>query len=156
MTPQFVLSEIFKCMPMCFISILVTNLANTSIAEVKCSKCKNVYEASVIDHIDLSEDRDMIKSLRSGKANRVQCPKCKKVMYLDRSIVVNFEPENMIVIWDKKARSKAAKESLIEDYRSVISFNEILSEIAEETEFSIITKLDKLKALLDDYQKTHK
>ena len=39
----------------------------------------------------------------------------------------------------------------MEDYRSVISFNEILSEIGEETEFSIITQLDKLKILLDNY-----
>ncbi|MHA1944055.1 MAG: CpXC domain-containing protein [Candidatus Thorarchaeota archaeon] len=131
-------------------------MANTSVVEVKCSKCKNVYETDVIDHIDLSEDRDIIKSLKTGKANRVQCPKCKKVMYLDRSIVVNFEPENRIVVFDKKARTKAAKEDLMEDYRSVISFNEILSEIGEETEFSIITKLDKLKVLLDDYLKAHK
>jgi hypothetical protein len=115
-----------------------------------------VYESDVIDHIDLSEDRDLIKPLKSGKANRVQCPKCKKVMYLDRSIVINFEPDNRIVLYDKKARSKAAKEALLEDYRSVIAFNEILSEVGEETEFEIITKLDKLKALLNEYQKAHK
>jgi predicted RNA methylase len=77
-------------------------------------------------------------------------------MYLDRSIVVNFEPENVIVVFDKKARTKVAKESLMEDYRRVVSFNEILSEVAEETEFSIITKLDKLKVMLDDYLKAHK
>ncbi|MFW9794697.1 MAG: CpXC domain-containing protein [Candidatus Thorarchaeota archaeon] len=130
-------------------------MANTSVAEVKCSKCKNVYEADVIDHIDLSEDRDLIRPLKAGKANRVQCPKCKKVMYLDRSIVVNFEPENKIVIYDKKARTKVAKESLMEDYHSVISFNEILSEVAEETEFTIISKLDKLKVMLDEYVKAH-
>ena len=75
---------------------------------------------------------------------------------MDRSIVINFEPENRIVLYDKKARTKAAKEHLLQDYQSVISFNEILSEIGEETEFEIITKLDKLKALLDDYQKAHK
>jgi hypothetical protein len=115
-----------------------------------------VYEADVIDHIDLSEDRDLIKPLKTGKANRVQCPKCKKVMYMDRSIVINFEPENVIVLFDKKARSKAVKESLMEDYRSVISFNEILSDIGEETEFTIITKLDKLKKMLDDYLNAHK
>ena len=131
-------------------------VASTSVTEVKCSKCKNVYESDVVDHIDLSEDRDLIKPLKSGKANRVQCPKCKKVMYLDRSIVINFEPENRIVLYDKKARTKAAKEALMEDYRSVIAFNEILSEVGEETEFEIITKLDKLKALLSDYQKAHK
>ncbi|MHA2024569.1 MAG: CpXC domain-containing protein [Candidatus Thorarchaeota archaeon] len=131
-------------------------MASTSVSEIKCSKCKNVYEADVIDHIDLSEDRDLIKPLKTGKANRVQCPKCKKVMYMDRSIVINFEPENVIVLFDKKARSKAVKESLMEDYRSVISFNEILSDIGEETEFTIITKLDKLKKMLDDYLNAHK
>ena len=83
----------------------------------------------MIDHIDLSEDRDMIKPLKTGKANRVQCPKCKKVMYLDRSIVVNFEPENVIVVFDKKARTKVAKESLMEDYRRVVCFKEIQSEV---------------------------
>ncbi len=137
-------------------TILVSKVASISVAEVKCLKCKNVYEAEVIDHIDLSEDQDMIRALKTGKANRVQCPKCKKVMYLDRSIVVNFEPENKIVLYDKKARTKAAKDSLMEDYRSVISFNEILSEIAEETEFTIITDLAKLKVMLDDYVKVHR
>lgn len=131
-------------------------MASTSVTEVRCSKCKYVYEADVIDHIDLSEDRDLIKSLKTGKANRVQCPKCKKVMYMDRSIVINFEPENVIVLFDKKARTKAAKESFLEDFRNVVSFNEILSEVGEETEFTIITKLDKLKVMLDDYLKAHK
>jgi phage FluMu protein Com len=133
----------------------VTILASTSLAEVKCSKCKRVYEADVVDHIDLSEDRDMIKALRAGKANRVQCPKCKKVMYLKRSIVVNFEPENKIVVFDPQARTKAAKESLIQDYRSIISFNEILSEIGEDTEFLVISKLDILKSMLKEYTKAH-
>lgn len=131
-------------------------VASTSVAEVKCSKCKNVYESDVIEHIDLSEDRDLIKPLKSGKANRVQCPKCKKVMYLDRSIVINFEPENRIVVYDKKARTKAAKDALMEDFRNVIAFNEILNEVGEETEFEIITKLDRLKTLLVEYQKAHK
>ncbi|MFW9767767.1 MAG: CpXC domain-containing protein [Candidatus Thorarchaeota archaeon] len=131
-------------------------MASTSVAEVKCSKCKNVYESDVIEHIDLSEDRDLIKPLKSGKANRVQCPKCKKVMYLDRSIVINFEPENRIVVYDKKARTKAAKDALMEDFRNVIAFNEILNEVGEETEFEIITKLDRLKTLLVEYQKAHK
>ena len=130
-------------------------MASTSLAEVKCSKCKRVYEADVVDHIDLSEDRDMIKALRAGKANRVQCPKCKKVMYLKRSIVVNFEPENKIVVFDPLARTKAAKESLIQDYRSIISFNEILSEIGEDTEFLVISKLDILKSMLKEYIKAH-
>ncbi len=143
-------------MPKCVTTILVTNLASTSIVEVRCSKCKNAYEADVIDHIDLSEDRELIKSLKAGRIGRVQCFKCKKVMYLDRSIVINFEPENRIVLFDKKVRTKAQKEPLMENYRSVIAFNEILSEVGEETEFSIITKLDKLKSLLEAYEKAHK
>ena len=134
----------------------MTILVGTSVAEVKCSKCKNVYETDVVDHIDLSEDRDMIKALRVGKANRTQCPKCKKVMYLKRSIVVNFEPENKIVVFDPTARTKAAKENFIQEFNSVISFNEILSEIGEETEFLVISKLDKLKAMLKEYLKAHK
>lgn len=131
-------------------------MASTSVTEVKCSKCKNAYEADVVDHIDLSEDREMIKALKSGKANRVQCPKCKKVMYLKRSVVVNFEPENRIVVFDPSARTKAAKENLIQDFHSVISFNETLSEIGEDTEFLVISKLDKLKSMLDDYMKLYK
>ena len=131
-------------------------MTSTSSTEVKCSKCKKVYEADVIDHIDLSEDRGMIKALKAGKANRVQCPKCKKVMYLKRSIVVNFEPENRIVLFDPKARTKAAKENLSHDYHSVITFNETLSEIAEETDFLVISKLDKLKSMLEAYLKAHK
>lgn len=131
-------------------------MAGTSLAEVKCSKCKNVYEAAVVDHIDLSEDQDMIKALKAGKANRVQCPKCRKVMYLSRSVVVNFEPENRIVVFDPSARTKAAKENLIQDFHSVISFNETLSEIGEETEFLVISKLDKLKTMLDEYIKLYK
>jgi NAD-dependent SIR2 family protein deacetylase len=133
----------------------VTTVASTSLAEVKCSKCNNVYETNVVDHIDLSEDRDMIKALKSGKANRVQCPKCKKVMFLKRSVVVNFEPENKIVVFDPSAQSMAAKENLLQDFHSVISFNETLSEIGEDTEFLVISKLDKLKSMLDEYLKLH-
>ncbi|MHA1964040.1 MAG: CpXC domain-containing protein [Candidatus Thorarchaeota archaeon] len=131
-------------------------MASKSLAEVKCSKCKTIYESDVVDHIDLSEDRDIIKSLKAGKANRVQCPKCKKVMFLQRSIVVNFEPENKIVVFDPKARTKVAKESFVQDYNSVISFNETLSEIGEETDFIVISKLDKLKTMLNDYLKAYK
>ena len=76
-------------------------------------------------------------------------------MYLKRSIVVNFEPENKIVVFDPLARTKAAKESLIQDYRSIISFNEILSEIGEDTEFLVISKLDILKSMLKEYIKAH-
>jgi phage FluMu protein Com len=134
----------------------VTILVGTSLSEVKCSKCKTVYETDVIDHVDLSEDRDLIKSLRTGKANRTQCPKCKKVMYLQRSIVVNFEPENRIVVFDPDAQTSGAKESFIEDFNSIISFNETLSEVGEETDFIVISKLDKLKSMLDDYMKAYK
>jgi predicted nucleic-acid-binding Zn-ribbon protein len=130
-------------------------LASTSNTEVKCVKCKNLYEAEVIDHVTLDEDRELIKSLRTGKANRVQCPKCKKVMYLDRSIVINFEPENRIVVFDPGARSKAEKDQLVTEFKNVISFNETLSEIGEETEFSVVSKLDELKGLLNEYSKAH-
>ncbi len=130
-------------------------MANTSNTEVKCVKCKNVYEAEVIDHVTLDEDRELIKSLRTGKANRVQCPKCKKVMFLDRSVVINFEPENRIVVYDPSAKKKTDKDQLIADYNSVVSFNETLSEIGGETEFSVVSKLDELKGLLKEYEKAH-
>jgi len=131
-------------------------VASTSTIEVKCEKCSNAYEAEVIDHVDLSVDRDLIKSLRTGKANRAQCPKCKKVMYIDRSIVLNFDPESLIVLFDPNAKSKSVKENIMNDYQSVISFNEILQETGEDTEFSIISDIKKLKNLLDEYDKAHK
>jgi len=133
----------------------VTRLTRTSIVEVKCEKCKTVYEAEVIDHIDLSEDREIIKSLKTGKSNRVQCSKCKKVMYLNRSVVVNFEPESHIVLFDPKARTNAQKEALMQDYHNVITFNEILQEVGEETEFTVLSNLSKFKDLLDQYMKAH-
>lgn len=77
-------------------------------------------------------------------------------MYLKRSIVVNFEPENRIVVFDPSARNNASKETLIQDYNSVISFNETLSEIGEEMEFIVISKLDRLKSLLEEYLKQYK
>ena len=130
-------------------------MAGKSTSEVKCVKCKNVYETDVIDHIDLSVDRDLVKNLKAGKANRVQCPKCKKVQYLDRSIVINFEPQNLIVVYDPAARKKAIRETHEREYESVISFNEILEETGTETEFQVLHKLDKLKALVTDYMKEH-
>lgn len=133
----------------------MTRLPSTSTTEIKCEKCKNVYEAEVIEHIDLSLDRDIIKVLKAGKANRVQCPKCKKVMYLDRSVVVNFDPESRIVLYDPNAKTQEAKDSLMADYKAVISFNEILQEVGEETEFIIISELGKLKPLLEEYDKAH-
>ena len=131
-------------------------MASTSTVEIKCEKCSNPYETEVVDHIDLSVDRDLIKSLRMGKVNRAQCPKCKKVMYLDRSVVVNFDPESLIVLYDPHAKSKTAKDSIMTDYQNIISFNEILQETGEDTEFSIISDIKKLKKLLDDYDKAHK
>jgi phage FluMu protein Com len=134
----------------------VTRLTRTSITEVKCEKCKTVYEAEVVDHIDLSEDREIVKALKTGKANRVQCSKCKKVMYLDkRSVVINFDPESRIVLYDPKARTNAQKEELMQDYHNVITFNEILQEVGEETEFIVLSDLKKLKVLLDEYIKAH-
>ena len=134
----------------------MTRLTRTSIVEVKCEKCKTVYEAEVVDHIDLSEDRQIVNALKTGKANRVQCSKCKKVMYLEkRSIVINFDPESRIVLYDPKARTKAQKEELMQDYHNVITFNEILQEVGEETEFMVLSDLKKLKELLDVYTKAH-
>ncbi|MGY5858164.1 MAG: CpXC domain-containing protein [Candidatus Thorarchaeota archaeon] len=131
-------------------------MTRTSIAEVKCEKCKTVYEAQVVDHVDLSEDRQIVNALKTGKANRVQCSKCKKVMYLEkRSIVINFDPESKIVLYDPKARTNAQKEELKQDYHNVITFNEILQEVGEETEFIVLSDLKKLKVLLDEYTKAH-
>ncbi|MFW9846748.1 MAG: CpXC domain-containing protein [Candidatus Thorarchaeota archaeon] len=128
-------------------------MAGTSTSEVKCVKCKHVYETDVIDHIDLSVDKDLIKNLKAGKANRVQCPKCKKVQYLDRSIVINFEPRNLIVVYDPAAKKKAVRETHQREYESIIGFNEILEETGTETEFQVLYQLDKLKQLVTDYIK---
>ncbi len=130
-------------------------MAGTSTIEVKCAKCKKVYEAPVVDHIDLSEDRDLVKGLKTGKANRTQCPKCKKVNFVERSIVINFEPQSLIVLFDSKAKSKAKKELLTAEYNSVIGFNEALSEVGSETEFSVISDLTKLKKLIAQYMKVY-
>ncbi|MFX1263192.1 MAG: CpXC domain-containing protein [Promethearchaeota archaeon] len=130
-------------------------MAGRSTAEIKCVKCKNVYEFDVIDHIDLSQDRDLLKNLKAGKANRVQCPKCKKVQYLDRSIVINFEPENLIVVYDTAAKKKEVREEHERDYQTVIGFNEILEEVGEETEFKVISTIDQLKELVVEYMKSH-
>ncbi|MFW9799608.1 MAG: CpXC domain-containing protein [Candidatus Thorarchaeota archaeon] len=130
-------------------------MAGRSATEVKCVKCKHVYEADVIDHIDLSEDRDLLRNLKAGKANRVQCPKCRKVQYLNRSLVINFEPENLIVVYDPAARKKAVRENHMKDYANVVGFNETLEEIGNETEFKIVTKIEQLKKLITDYVKAH-
>jgi hypothetical protein len=126
-------------------------MLGTSEIDIVCVKCKHEYQATVVDHVDLSEDKDLIKGLRTGKANRVQCPKCRKVQYLKRSIVINFEPQSLIIVYDPTAKSKRAHEELLSDYQTVISFNETLSEIGEDTEFKVISELKKLKPLLKDY-----
>jgi len=126
-------------------------MPGTSTIEVKCEKCKNIYEVEAIDHIDLSEDKELIRNLKSGKANRVQCPKCRKVMYLDRSLVINFEPQSLIVVYDPKAKSKAKKEEHRKEFENVIAFNETLTELAEETEFQVVSDLSALKKLIDEY-----
>ncbi len=130
-------------------------MPGTSTIDVKCVKCKNVFEAVVIDHIDLSEDADLIRNLKAGKANRVQCPKCRKVMYLDRSLVINFEPQSLIVVYDSKAKSKAKKEVHRREFESVTAFNETLSELAGETEFQVVSDLPTLKKLIDEYAKMY-
>jgi len=130
-------------------------MAGTSIITVDCEKCKKKYESEVVDHIDLSEDRDLAKSLKTGKANRVQCPKCKKVMYLDRSLVINFEPESLIVLYDPAARRKAVREEHIREYNTVIGINETLEELGEETEFMVISDKKKLRDLVTNYLKEH-
>ncbi|MFW9907286.1 MAG: CpXC domain-containing protein [Candidatus Thorarchaeota archaeon] len=130
-------------------------MPGTSTIEINCEKCKKSYEAEAIEHIDLSEDRDLIKNLKAGKPNRVQCPKCKKVMYLDRSVVINFEPQNLIVLYDPKARSATRKDELRKDYQSIIAFNEILTDLAEETEFKVVSSVSELKVLITEYVKTY-
>jgi hypothetical protein len=130
-------------------------MAGTSTAAVVCVKCKKPYETEVVEHIDLSQDRGLAKSLKTGKANRAQCPKCKKVMYLDRSIVINFEPDSLIVVFDPAARKKAIREDYVREYNSVISFSEVLEEIGEETEFKVISDVKKLGALVSKYLKEH-
>ncbi len=126
-------------------------MPSTTKVEVKCEKCKRPFEADVIDHIDLHEDPELIRPLRNGKANRVQCPKCRKVMYLDRSIVVNFEPMNLVVVYDPNAKSKEAREALQKHYENITRFNETLLETGRDMEFRVITDLKELRKLLDQY-----
>ncbi|NHJ15027.1 MAG: hypothetical protein EAX95_15200 [Candidatus Thorarchaeota archaeon] len=130
-------------------------MAGISTVEVKCVKCKNPFEAEVVDHLDLSEDSTIARRLRTGKANRVQCPKCRKVMYLDRSIVINFEPQSIIVLYDPAAKKKEIREGYEKEYNSIISFNEALEEVASETEFKIVSDIKQLKLMVDEYLKEH-
>jgi len=130
-------------------------MVGTKTIEVTCEKCGKLYEAEAIDHIDLHDDRGLIKNLKSGKANRVQCPKCKKVMYLKRSIVINFDPESKIVVFDAYAKSKAAKEEMRKTFENVVAFNETLEETGTETEFIVLHDLTELKRLLEQYLKVY-
>ena len=130
-------------------------MVGTKTIEVTCEKCGKLYEAEAIDHIDLHDDRGLIKNLKSGKANRVQCPKCKKVMYLNRSIVINFDPESKIVVFDASAKSKAAKNEMQKTFENIIAVNETLEETGNETEFLVLHDLTKLKRLLEQYLKVY-
>ena len=130
-------------------------MPGTSITEVRCQKCGHVFEAQVIDHIDMSQDRDLLKRIKSGKINRVQCPKCKKVHYLERGVVINFEPENLIVLYDPSASRPEVREELMRDYRSVVMFNEVLEEVAQETEFKIVSDTAELKKIVEQWAKAH-
>ncbi len=130
-------------------------MVGTKTIEVTCEKCGKLYEAEAIDHIDLHDDRGLIRNLKSGKANRAQCPKCKKVMYLNRSIVINFDPESKIVVFDASAKSKAAKDEMQKTFESVIAVNETLEETGNETEFLVLHDLTKLKRLLEQYLKVY-
>ncbi|MFO7836793.1 MAG: CpXC domain-containing protein [Candidatus Thorarchaeota archaeon] len=123
----------------------------TQKAEVTCKKCGHEFEAEVIDHVDLSEDKHLIRSIRSGTANRVKCPRCGVEMDLDRSIVINFEPQNRIVLFDKGAESGDFRESLKSSYNNIIEYNEILSEVGKEVDFRIISNLGELRQLLEAY-----
>ena len=130
-------------------------MVGTKTIEVTCEKCGKLYEAEAIDHIDLHDDRGLIRNLKSGKANRVQCPKCKKVMYLNRSIVINFDPESKIVVFDASAKSKAAKDEMRKTFENIIAINETLAETGNETEFLVLHDLTKLKRLLEQYLKVY-
>lgn len=76
-------------------------------------------------------------------------------MYLDRAIVINFEPQNLIVVYDPKARTKKKREEFIQDYETVTGFSEVLQETAEDLEFKVIKDLEKLKQLLIEYVKVY-
>lgn len=131
-------------------------MVGTSSVEVKCTKCGNVYEAQVIDHVDMSQDFETAKTLKTGKVNRTQCSKCKKVMFLDRGVVINFEPDPLIVVFDPSAKSSAAQAELKQSYDNIVRFNETLQEVGEEVQFKVMTDLEQLKGLIDEYIKKYK
>lgn len=123
--------------------------------EIKCDKCQKVFETEVIEHIDLAEDGSLATQVKSGKLNRAVCPQCKKVTYRERPVVLNFEPENLIVLFDTSAKTPQVKETLRKEYETLIHYNEIFEEVGKETEFRVISELNELKKLIDDYVKSH-
>ncbi|MBD3158110.1 MAG: hypothetical protein GF309_04915 [Candidatus Lokiarchaeota archaeon] len=123
----------------------------TQKAEIECNKCGHEFEAEVIDHVDLSEDKNLIRSIRSGEANHVTCPRCGAEMDLDRSIVINFEPQNRIVVFDKNAGQPDSRAALMASYNNVIEYNETLGEVGKEVDFRIVSDLDELRKLLNAY-----
>ncbi len=130
-------------------------MAGTSKIEVRCEKCNTTFEAIVVDHLTISEDLELAKALRTGRINRAQCPKCKKVTYIERSLVVNFEPQNLIVFYDKNATDEAVRQEIMNSYDSVTRFNEALEEARNDIEFRIISSAEQLKDLIDEYLKHH-
>ncbi len=130
-------------------------MAGTSTIETKCEKCGNTFEATVVDHLTLvlNEDLELAKALKTGRINRAQCPKCKKVTYIERSIVINFEPQNLIVFYDKNASDEAVRQEIMSKYENVTRFNEILEEARSDIEFQIVSSAEKLKDLIDEYLK---
>lgn len=123
----------------------------TQKADIECRKCGHEFEADVIDHVDLSEDKNLIDAIRNGTANRVACPRCGAQMALDRSIVINFEPQNRIVVFDKSSRKGESRKALMSSYNNVIDYNETLSEVGKEVDFRIVSDLGELRKLLDAY-----
>lgn len=134
---------------------LVSQMPGTALTEIKCDKCARVFEAEVIEHIDLAEDGKLATQVKSGKLNRAVCPQCKKVTYRERALVVNFEPESLIVLYDASAKTAQAKEALRKEYDALIHYNEIFEELGKETEFRVISDLNELNKLIDEYVKTH-
>jgi hypothetical protein len=130
-------------------------MPGTALTEIQCDKCHKVFETEVIEHIDLAEDGSLATQVKSGKLNRTVCPQCKKVTYIDRALVLNFEPENLIVLFDSSAKTPQAKESLRKEYETLIHYNEIFEEVGKDTEFRVVSELSELKKLIDDYVKDH-
>ncbi|RDE16841.1 MAG: hypothetical protein C4K47_00860 [Candidatus Thorarchaeota archaeon] len=130
-------------------------MPGTTLIEIKCEKCQKIFEAVIIEHIDLAEDGKMAPQVKSGKLNRAVCPQCKKVTYVDRALVVNFEPESLIVLFDPSATTAQAKETLRKEYDTLIHYNEIFEEVGKETEFRVVSELNELRKLIDNYIGNH-